>query len=102
MQLAEKNDTLHLPNFGVSVLNYLSWSEQTQTFERLGAMGFASFNMSGQGDPEQFTGSPISPSLMPLLGVTPVAGRAFLDGEDQPASAPVVDQRRAVDAAVRP
>ena len=90
MQLAEKNDRLHLPNFGVSVLNYLSWSEQTQTFERLGAMGFASFNMSGRGDPELFTGSPISPSLVPLLDVKPVAGRVFHDGEDKPGSAPVV------------
>jgi predicted permease len=89
MQVAEKNDKLNLPNFGASVLNYLSWAEQTQTFERLGAVGFSSFNMSGQGDPEQFTGTRISPSLMPLLGVHPVAGRAFHDGEDKPGAAPV-------------
>ena len=37
MQVAEKNDRLHLPNFGASVLNFLSWKEQTQSFERLGA-----------------------------------------------------------------
>ncbi len=73
MQVNEKNDKLNLPNFSASVLNYLSWSEQTQTFERLGAVGFASFNLSGQGEPEQFTGNRISPSLMPLLGMP--AGR---------------------------
>jgi putative ABC transport system permease protein len=89
MQLNEKNDKLNLPNFSASVLNYLSWAEQTQTFERLGAVGFASFNMSGQGDPEQFTGNRISPSLMPMVGVRPVAGRAFQEGEDKPGSAPV-------------
>jgi len=89
MQVAEKNDKLNLPRFGASVLNYLSWSEQTQTFERLGAIGFGSYNLSGQGDPEQFTGSRISPSLMPLLGVSPVAGRAFNDGEDKAGAAPV-------------
>jgi predicted permease len=89
MQVAEKNDKLNLPRFGASVLNYLSWAEQTQTFERLGAVGFGSYNLSGQGDPEQFTGTRISPSLMPLLGVTPVAGRAFQDAEEKPGSAPV-------------
>jgi putative ABC transport system permease protein len=36
MQVNEKNDKLNLPNFSASVLNYLSWSEQTQTFDRLG------------------------------------------------------------------
>ena len=30
MQVAEKNDTLHLPNFGSSALNFLSWKEQTR------------------------------------------------------------------------
>jgi putative ABC transport system permease protein len=89
MQVAEKNDKLNLPRFGASVLNYLSWAEQTQTFERLGAVGFGSYNLSGHGDPEQFTGTRISPSLMPLLGVQPVAGRAFQDGEDQPGGAAV-------------
>jgi putative ABC transport system permease protein len=89
MQVAEKNDKLNLPRFGASVLNYLSWTEQTQAFERLGAVGFGSYNLSGQGDPEQFTGTRISPSLMPLLGVQPVAGRAFQDGEDKPGGAAV-------------
>ena len=31
MQVAEKNDKLHLPNFGSSALNYLAWKEQTRT-----------------------------------------------------------------------
>jgi putative ABC transport system permease protein len=89
MQVNEKNDKLNLPNFSASVLNYLSWSEQTQSFERLGAVSFSSFNLSGQAEPEQFTGNRISPSLIPLLGIQPVAGRAFLDGEDKPGSGPV-------------
>ena len=89
MQVNEKNDKLNLPNFSASLLNYLSWSEQTQTFERLGAVSFSPINLSGQGEPEQFTGNRISPSLIPLLGIQPVVGRAFLDGEDKPGSAPV-------------
>ena len=52
MQVAEKNDKLNLPTFGASVLNYLSWKEQTRTFDQLGAIQFATFTLSGQGDPE--------------------------------------------------
>jgi len=33
VQVAEKNDKLNLPNFGASVLNFLSWREQSRSFE---------------------------------------------------------------------
>jgi len=87
--VAERNDKLNLATFSASVLNYLSWKEQARSFEQLGAVGFASFNLTGRGDPEQFTGGTISPSLLPLLGIQPVAGRAFRDDEDRPGAAKV-------------
>jgi putative ABC transport system permease protein len=37
VRLAEKNDKANLPYFSASVLNYLSWKEQAQSFESLGA-----------------------------------------------------------------
>jgi hypothetical protein len=51
MPVPEKNDKLHLPAFGASALNYLSWKEQTRTFEDLGAIQFSTFTMLGHGDP---------------------------------------------------
>ena len=90
MQVAEKNDSQHLPIFASSVLNYLSWREQTRTFDELGAVGFGSYALSGRGDTEQFTGSRISPSVMRILGLRPILGRAFADGEDKPGAEPVV------------
>src|SRR6185436_4390769 len=89
MQVAEKNDTLHLPAFGASALNYLSWKEQTRTFEDLGAVQFSTFTLLGHGDPETYTGNAITPSLMRLLGLSPVVGRAFVDGDDRPGAAPM-------------
>ena len=50
--VAERNDRLHLPTFAASVLNYLSWTQQSKTFESMGAFGFATFNLTGQGDPD--------------------------------------------------
>ena len=89
MQIAEKNDKLHLPVFGASALNYLSWKEQTHTFEELGAVQFSTFTLLGHGDPETYTGNAITPSLMHLLGLAPIAGRAFVEGDDKPGAAPI-------------
>src|SRR4029077_19170255 len=72
-----------------SVLNYLSWKEQSRTFEPMGAFGFATFNLTDAEDPEQLTGGTVTPSLFPLLGIKPVLGRSFADGEDRPGGARV-------------
>jgi putative ABC transport system permease protein len=89
VEVAEKNEKLNLPVWASSILNYLSWKEQSQSVEPMGAIGSVSFALTGRGDPEQFSGNSISPSLFPLLGMHPVAGRAFLEGEDKPQSQPV-------------
>ncbi|HJZ78347.1 MAG TPA: ABC transporter permease [Vicinamibacterales bacterium] len=89
VQVVEKNDAMHLPTFGVSAPNYLSWKEQTQTLQ-LAAIGFGTFSLSGSGEPEQFTGSPITPSLLPIVGLSPIAGRAFTEDEAKPGAPRVV------------
>lgn len=89
MQVAEKNDKLNLPTFGASVLNFLSWREQTQTFEQLGAVGYSTFTVSGNGEPEQLTGNPISPVLTRVLGIRLIAGREFRADEEKPGGAAV-------------
>jgi putative ABC transport system permease protein len=89
VQVAEKNDKLNLSSFGSSVLNFLSWREQTKTFEELAAVGFSNFTLTGSGEPEQLSGNRISPALTRVLGIPPVAGRAFTDDEEKPGAAPV-------------
>jgi putative ABC transport system permease protein len=89
LQVAEKNDKLNLPSFGASVLNFLSWREQTQTFEELAGVGFQTFTINGTGDPEQVSGNLISPALPPVLGIKPLIGRAFTADEEKPGGAAV-------------
>src|SRR5579863_4433858 len=89
VQVAEKNDKLHLASFGSSVLNFLSWREQAHSFEELGALGFANYTLTGPGDPEQVSGNLVSPALTRVLGIKPVAGRFFSDAEEKPGAAPV-------------
>jgi len=89
VQVAEKNDRLNIRNFSVSALNFLAWREQQRSFNDLAAVGFGTFTISGSGEPEQLPGNRVSPALMRVLGLSPVAGRAFSDDEEKPAAAPV-------------
>src|SRR5271169_5093279 len=89
LQVAEKNDKLNLPIFGASVLNFLSWQEQTQSFEHLAAVGYATFTLSGSGEPEQLSGNRISPVLTQVLGTRLLAGRDFTTEEEKPGGAAV-------------
>ena len=77
--IAERNDRLNLSTFSASSANYLSWRARTKSFEELGAVGFGSYNLSGDsgGDPEQLSGAPMTPTVLPTLGLQPVAGRNF-------------------------
>src|SRR5581483_365308 len=89
VQVAEKNDKLNLPTFGASALNFLSWREQTRALDTLAAVGFANYTLVGSGEPEQLSGNRISAALMRVLGLAPVAGRAFVDDDETRGAAPV-------------
>lgn len=90
VQVAEKNDRLHLSTFASSVLNFLSWREQTQTVQEMAAVGYGTFTLStGSGEPEQLSGNRFSPALFHVLGLTPIAGRSFSADEEKP-GAPAV------------
>ena len=89
VQVAEKNDKLNLPSFGSSVLNFLSWREQAQSFEALAAIAASNYTLTGAGEPEQLSGNRISPALTRVLGIPPLAGRDFADEEEKPSAAPV-------------
>lgn len=87
MQVAEKNNKLNLQDSASSVPNFLSWREQTQSFEELAAVGYAPLTLTGSGEPEQLSGNSISPALARVLGVGPLLGRDFMESEEKPGAA---------------
>jgi putative ABC transport system permease protein len=89
VRVAEKNDKLTFSTFSASVLNYLSWREQAQSFDGMAFFAGAVFNLTGRGDPEQYVAATVTPSLLPVLGLRPVVGRGFAEGEDLPQATPV-------------
>ena len=77
------------PFFRVSLLNYLSWVERSQSFEALAAFNGRDFTLTEHGDPERIFGSAVTASLFKVLGVAPIVGRP-LTGEDETLGAPPV------------
>ena len=72
-----------------SYLNYKDWRDQSRSFESMEASCFTNLTLTGRGEPERFKGRYVTSGLLPLLGVTPVIGRAFLPEEDRFGGPPV-------------
>jgi predicted permease len=65
----------------ISNRTYWAWSEQSRTVDVLGAYGsFAATIRVGDDDVSVF-GAHVSPALLPVLGVVPLAGRLFTPDE---------------------
>ena len=86
----ERNDKLNAPIYNVSVLNFLDWRAQTQSFDLAAVNPNKNYILTGMGDPEQLTGARISPELPRVLGIPLIAGRSFTPEEEKPGAAPVV------------
>jgi predicted permease len=64
--------------------NFIDWKTQNRSFEDMAAIGFSSFNLTGDGEPERLSAHSVTANLFPLLGVQPLLGRSFTIEEDQP------------------
>jgi len=67
--------------------DFLTFAEQSRTFEHIGAFLGASYNLTGTGDPARIDGARVSAGFFPSIGVAPQLGRTFADDVDQPGRA---------------
>src|SRR5262245_21606649 len=72
-----------IPDYGVSMPDFLEWRNRNRVFDRLEAFSTPSYDISIDGDPERVAGAKVSAELFPFLGVAPVQGRRFLSEEQQ-------------------
>jgi predicted permease len=80
------------PNFengSISYPNFHDWKKDNRTFSSMAVARPYSFNLLGSGEAEQVSGEFVSSDFFSLLGVQPIAGRAFMAGEDEIGAAPV-------------
>ncbi|MCU1381517.1 MAG: hypothetical protein JWL71_214, partial [Acidobacteria bacterium] len=69
--------------------NYADWARLNHSFSGVAATRGTSANLTGGAMPEQVVGRGVTPNFFAVLGVAPIAGRAFTEAEDR-ANAPVV------------
>ncbi|HJQ38483.1 MAG TPA: ABC transporter permease [Thermoanaerobaculia bacterium] len=74
-----------------SIPDFEDWKAQQRVFSRIAAMTSRTANITTwNGDAEQVAGLGVSHDFFALLGVKPVAGRAFVPADDRPGAEPVV------------
>jgi predicted permease len=73
---------------GVTSPGVRIYMRDTNAFSGLGSYQPSTYELSGVGDPEQIAGARLTASIFPVLGVSPLMGRAFTQREDD-SSAPV-------------
>ncbi|MEM7414059.1 MAG: ABC transporter permease [Gemmatimonadota bacterium] len=77
-------------NRQVPIQNFLDWRERQTSFEGLLGLYQGTVNVSGTESPIRFDGAFVTANAFQVLGVEPLLGRAFAEGEDVPGSAPNV------------
>jgi putative ABC transport system permease protein len=65
--------------------NFADWKARNQVFEDMAASSFSgSFNLTGEGNPEEIPGDFVTANLFSVLGVRPALGRNFTASDDVP------------------
>ncbi|HEX5214790.1 MAG TPA: ABC transporter permease [Vicinamibacterales bacterium] len=82
--ILNSNPQLRAPAASVSYPRYEFLRDHVTSFSALALSAFDTFNLTGNGDPDQLQGLRVSASFLPTLGVTPVRGRNIAPEEDVP------------------
>ena len=72
------------PRLPVNAAHFRSWQEQCHSCEDSALLNPATFNLTGDGDPERIEGATCTWPLFQVLGIEPQFGRTFLESDDQP------------------
>jgi putative ABC transport system permease protein len=67
----------------VSPADYVDYRQQARSFEGLGAAQAWSGTLGGGDRPERVAGLQVSANLLDILGVPPLLGRTFVEGDDE-------------------
>ncbi|QOY87910.1 ABC transporter permease [Paludibaculum fermentans] len=77
-------EKLGITSFTASVPDFVSWQQRTRGFTQVGGFTSRAVILTGDGQPEHAEAAAISANLVPMLGIQPLLGRAFLPEEDKP------------------
>lgn len=74
VRIWDTNKALQISEFSSSLLNFVSWKEQSRSFETLAAIRNSSANLTGESDPQRVLGAGVSEHFWAMTGIEPLAG----------------------------
>ncbi len=75
----------HFNDWMVPNPEYTNWSTNNHTFDAIAAYdGGGQANLTAAGEPERIETTRVTANFLPVFGVAPALGRAFLPDEDRP------------------
>ena len=84
VRLSSTDESKDVTRFPFSYPRFLAVQKQPRVFSALAFSTGNAFTLTGRGDPEQIPALNASATLLPTLGLEPVAGRNFTADEDRP------------------
>jgi putative ABC transport system permease protein len=70
--------------FNSSYPDFLDWRRMAKSYQSLAGFGGDGFTLTGNGDPKTVSAVQVTTNLLSTLGVRPILGRDFVDGEEKP------------------
>ena len=86
----EHNLTRNRPRNVISPANFLAWRERSRSFEGMAAFTQNRVTLTGAGEPQELATLVVSANIFDVLGVGPMLGRGFAEGEDRQGAARVM------------
>ena len=91
MAVVATNPSQQQPRQPISSQDLEVWQERQTAFEQFGAYALAPVNLAtDEGRPERFSGAQLTSAAFAALGVEPILGRGFKEGDDRPGAEPVI------------
>ena len=82
VHLIQSSPKLDLATWGVSQADFAAYREQNHTLESVALFNSGGTNLTGVGEPERLAVTNSTADFFKVLGVSPILGRAFDQGED--------------------
>ena len=90
MMLGRTNPSEGIERTSVIYHDYLDWRAEQTSYEDLAGFYQGTVNIAGTEKAERFDGGFMAAHTFDLLGVEPILGRSFVEGEDSPAEPYVI------------
>ncbi|HKU74410.1 MAG TPA: ABC transporter permease, partial [Pyrinomonadaceae bacterium] len=82
VRLIQASPKLGLDTWGVSQADFAAYRDQNRSFETIALFNSSAINLTGEGEPERLPMTSVTADFFKVLGVNPVLGRTFVEGED--------------------